>query len=192
APPPTRPAPAAAARAALLIAKPCMMRPPVRALQAACATMEQEGPAVLHDFVCGVHLDVQQVHLGFGGDGVDLPPVEFRKLMEAISDFDMEIILLEVHGMEPRAGVVAYGITVQWDSDHRAVRMQCGGITRLLSPQQWGQLMSSLRTLLGCVTRWQRGAVLPKELNLPGPVNDTDSAAAVEEAERFLRETRAR
>ncbi len=146
---------------------------------------------MLDDFVCGIHAEVAQVHLGFGSEGVDLLPDDFRKLMEAVSDFDMEIILLEVHGMEPRAGVVAYGITAQWDHHSRAVRFQCAGAARTLTLQQWGQLMASLRTLLGCVTRWQRGAVLPKELELPAPVGEDDAAAAVEEVERILREARA-
>lgn len=144
------------------------------------------------DFVCGIHSDVGQVHLGFGGDGVDLSPDEFRKLMEAIADFDMEIILLEVHGMEPRASVVAYGVTARWDPQARAVRFQCATVSRTLTPQQWGQVMAALRTLLGCVTRWQRGAVLPKELQLPAPVAADDATAAIEEAERILRETRTR
>ena len=141
------------------------------------------------DFVLGVHIDAQQVHVGFGNDGVDLPPDEFRKLMEAISDFDMEIILLEVHGMTPRSGVVAYGMTVQWDDTQRTVRVQCGGVSRSLAPPDWGQLMSALRTLLGLVTRWQRGAALPKELKLHSPVAADDCEAAIMEAERILRET---
>ena len=52
--------------------------------------------------------------------------------------------------------------------------------------------MASLRTLLGSVTRWQRGAALPKGLELPPPIVDADACAAVEEAERILREAGAR
>ncbi|MBI4497509.1 MAG: hypothetical protein HY689_06400 [Chloroflexi bacterium] len=143
---------------------------------------------MLDDFLCGVHKDQHQVHLGFGKAGLDLAPADFQKLMEAIADFDMEIILLQVHGIPPRASVVAYGMTVQWGSAAQQVRMQIDGSVRTLTLHDWNQVMTSLRTLLGCVARWQRGALLPKELELPSALSADDAAAAVAEAERMLRE----